>query len=863
MPATVRDDWTEEWHSELWHRWERLQSIKHVPCGARLDLIWRSFGAVTHAVWLAAREWRPAAVLYDLRFAIRYLLKKPAFTAIAIVSLTLGIGANTLVFSVVDGLILNPFPYPDGDRLVALGVSFPRLGGEEQFVEAISAPEFGDIRDQAASLDRFLGFDLGNRDLGGVDEPQRLFTGFFWGDAFQTLGMRPFLGRGFLPEEVEQGIPVAVVSHRVWQSRFGGDSSVVGQNITVNGQPTTLVGVMPPRLLLLDADLWLPMWAPPDVLPRNRRQFNVLARVKDGFSREEANTELAALAGRVEQTHVGEFAEYEDWRIVAEELRVVFARMVGPAGFILLGAVGFVLLLACANIANLLLARWAARHREIAVRAALGAGRARLTLQLLTESMLVALLGGALGLALAAVGTDAVVSFIPADLIPGSSEFGLNHRVLAFTAVLSVGAGLVFGVLPALQGSKTDLQQTLNTEGGRTTAGGSTLRLRQVFIVAQAAIAVVLLTGSGLLLKSFGNLKAIDPGFNAENLLTLRITLPRERYEFSDVSVFFDRLVEEVSVMAGVTGAAVTSQFPPFEPFDGQFRVEGQGQAEGDRLPVTLTTIVSPDYPDVLGLRIVRGRSLTDEDDAATPPVVLVNETFARRYFPNDDPLGRRVASASGTWRSIVGVVSDARNRGIDSDVMPEVFLPVRQASGVMNQLYLLTRTRGDALGALPAVRTVVKGLDSDLPVYAVQTMEARLGSAVAPQRIAMVVLTLLGAVAVTLASLGIYGVISYWVTDRTREMGVRVALGAAGKEIVGLVMRHVAKLVAFGIAIGIALAIALSRALQSLLFNVSGTDTSALAGAAGVLAVVALAAGLLPARRAAQLDPVAALRQE
>lgn len=800
---------------------------------------------------------------YDLRFTIRNLIKKPVFTLVALGSLALGVSANTLVFSIVDGLILNPFPYPDGNRLVVLGVSFPRLGGQQEFIEAISAPEYGDIRQQTTTLERLMAFDLGNRDLGGVEQPQRLFTGFFWGDAFQTLGMQPALGRGFLPEEIEQGQPVAVISHRVWQSRFGGDSSVVGRSITVNGQPTTLVGVMPPRLLLLDADLWLPMWVSPEVMPRNRRQFNILARVKPEYSLAEANIELAAIAGRIEQTYVSEYPEYSDWRVVAEKFTVVWSQFVGPAGWIVLGAVVFVLLLACVNIGNLLLAGWAIRHRELAVRAALGAARARLAQQLLTESLVLTLTGGALGLVLAVVGMDAAVALLPANLVPGSSEFGLNHRVLAFTLLLSLGSGLIFGLLPAFQGSKTNLQETLNAEGGRSTAGGSTLKLRQAFIVSQTAIAVVLLSGAGLLLKSFRNLESIDPGFNAENMLTMRITLPWERYQGQDIAPFFLSLVERVENTPGVLGAAVSSQFPPSEPFDGQLRVEGHDLVDDESLPVTLTTVASSNYADVLGLRLMSGRQLTDEDNLETQLVVLVNQAFAARYLPDGEPVGRRVAGEDGGWRTIVGVVSDARNRGIQARAFPEVFLPLRQAGGFNNQFFLLTRTQGETLAALPAVRAAVTELDPDLPVYSVQTLAERMATAVAPQRIAMIVLTCLGAVALGLAAMGIYGVISHWVTNRSREMGVRLALGAEGGEILGMVLWQVAKMVGVGSVVGLTATILLSRLLTSLLFNVRGTDLATLAGAVVVLASVALLAGFLPAARASRLDPVVVLRLE
>jgi predicted permease len=420
------------WEAEVHCRSVELEQCGRLDPRARLDIFSRSLGAFSHALWIAGREWRIETMLQDIRYGLRNFIRKPAFTIVALLTLALGIGANTVIFSVVDGVILRPFPYPDIDRLVAIGVTFPQFSPREEFIEALSAPELTDIESGVRSLERMLAFDMGNRDLGGIDEPQRLLSAFVWGDPFQTIGMKPHMGRGFTAEEIERRDPVAILSYRVWRQRFGDDPGVVGGPIIINGKPRTLVGIMPPRLLLLDTDLWLPMWAGREDLPRSRRQLTVLARIKEGLDLEAVNTELDTVARRIEQEYIDEAKEYAGWHMGATPIVGAWRQLVGPAGAILLAAVGFVLLIACANIAGLLLARGATRRREMAVRTAVGAGRGRLLRQLLTESSLIALSGGALGVVLAYWAVQYAVALAPIERIPAGIEVALNFLRLGF-----------------------------------------------------------------------------------------------------------------------------------------------------------------------------------------------------------------------------------------------------------------------------------------------------------------------------------------------------------------------------------------------------------------------------------------------
>ena len=632
----------------------------------------------------------------NLVYGLRSWLHKPLFTLIALLTLGLGIGANTYIFSVVDGVLLHPFPYRDVDRLVALGATFPQFSPAERFIESISVPDYQEVAERSRTLTSFLAFDLGNHDLGGIDEPQRLFTAAFWGDPFETLGMDRELGRSFTEEEIRKREPVAIVSHRVWQQYLGGDPAAVGKPIIVNGSPRTLVGVMPPRLLLLDSDLWLPMWYTATEMPRSRRVLTVLARVRDGVELSEVRSELATFAGRIETDQKAESPEYTGWRLAATPFVDVWASFVGPAGPILLGAVGFVLFIACANIAGLLLARAASRRHEMAVRIAIGAGRGRLLQQLLTESSLLAVGGGLLGVGIAAIGLELTRANIPEGLPLGGIELGINATVLAYTSLLSVACGLFFGLAPSLQSTRVDVQANLASDGARSTGSGGTLFTRRVFVTSQIALSVILLAGAGLLIKSFTRLANVDPGISVENVLTMRVTLAWERYE-GKLQSFYSQLLQEVEQIPGVQSAAVASQFPPQVLRDQPFQIEGRPLTTEGALSTANVTVASPRLFETLGMTLVRGRPLTQQDTRETPPVTVINQTAATRYFPNEDALGKRIKTggkdSEALWTTVVGIVSDARNRGVDRDVAPKLFHS--SASRAMVEPDVLARAHG------------------------------------------------------------------------------------------------------------------------------------------------------------------------
>ena len=808
-------------------------------------------------------------VAQDIRYAWRTVRHSPGFALVVILSLALGIGANSLIYSVVDGIILRPFPYPNADRLVAIGMTYPAMNGERRFIETVSPPEYNDIRDGAKSLDKLFAFDLGNRNVTGGDQPERVFTGFIWGDPMASIGVRPLLGRGFRPEETTTSGPaIAVISHRMWQSRFNGDSSVIGRSIRVNGQPTEIIGVMPPGFLLIGTDLWLPMGMDPATVPRQARQWTVVGRLRDGTTMTQANAELRALAGRIEREYGRERKEYAGWRMEADTWANAIVGGYKPAAAILMGTVGLVLLIACANIACLLLAKATARQRELAVRRALGADRWRIARQLLTESVLLALVGGAAGLGLAYALVGPTASLFPSQILTSGIDATINGRVLLYTLGAAVLSGLIFGVAPALQGLRGGGREWLTGEGaaGRLTTSASGRRLRSAFVVVEIALSLMLLVGAGLLLRSFARLQAVDPGFDTRNVLTMRISLPREQYKSDGVGVFFEEVSRRLASMPGVRSAGAATQFPPGNSFTTRLTVDGQ-TVTGDQLPMIDITNVAGDFFASLGYTLRAGRLLATTDDDKAAKVAVINEAAARRYFGGTSAIGRRIALGDETpprWVEVVGIVGDVRNRGLDESPMPEAFVPVRQdLAGWNNQLFLTIRTQSEPLALLPAVRKTIASLDPLQPVYNIRTLDDAFADAVSQRRAAMLLITIFAGVALMLAAVGIYGLMSHMVNERTHEIGIRMALGAVGGDVLGLVVRETVRLVIIGAGLGIAGALALGRVMQSLVFEVRPRDPTTLVAVTALLILVALAATIIPALRATRVTPLVALRRE
>ncbi len=802
-------------------------------------------------------------LLQDIRYGVRSIVRSPVFAVIAVATLALGIGANALVFAVVDGLVLNPFSFPDRDRLVGVGTQFPRLGDQVLFVEHMSPAEFVDIRDGSRTLEGVVAWDMGNRQITFGDVTENLFSGFWYGDVFPTLGVQPAMGRGFDEQEVRRGDRVAILSHRVWQQRFGADPSLVGGTVLMNGDPYTVVGIMPPGTLLYGMDLWLPMPGDPATFPRGRRQFQILARLADGATLESANTELATIARRIEQEYGGAFEEYADWRLVASTWTDINVAQFRPAALMLMGSVGFVLLLVCANVASLLLARASGRAREMAVRMALGAGRRRLIRQLLTESVVLGLAGGAAGVLLGWFGVRGLSGALAVLPLPVSIELGVSVRVLAYTAFAALLAAIIFGLAPALYGSRFEPQRTLQAEGQSVLGSGTRLRLQRVMVGIEVALAMLLVSGSALLVHSFVRLQRVDPGFRADHLLTMRMTLAHERYAPDQIEPFFMRVRERVGVIPGVVSVATASQFPPRAFLRNRFAIEGQAPASDAALPTAYTTIASPAYFETMGVPVLRGRAFTEADREGAPFVTIANEAAARRYFP-DGAVGQRIREDEDSpWMEIVGVVGSARNNGLDAEPQPELYVSSLQAAGWFNQLFLLVRTEVDARSVLPAVREAIASIDPEQPVYAIQTIEEAFATLQAPRRISTLLLTLFGAFALVLAAVGIYGVVAYAASQRTREIGVRIALGAEQASVRRLVVRQAFVPVLLGGLIGLAGAVAAGRFMTSLLYEIDGNDPATLAAALVVMAGIALLAAWLPARHASRLDPLVALRAE
>jgi putative ABC transport system permease protein len=809
------------------------------------------------------------ALWQDLRYGARMLMKNPGFTLIAVLTLGLGIGANTAIFSVVNALLLRPLPYAESERLALL--SEKSRTGER---DSVSYPNYADWRARSQS---FEGMAIGwpqNFTLSGGDGAARVPGYTLNWNFFPLLGVQPQLGRMFTESDDRYGAAArtVIISHGFWQRRFGGELNVIGQTLRLTNEAYTVIGVLPPGFeYFAAADVVTPLGlilAPdsPHAGRGNRAfDFYAVARLKPGVTVAQANSEMAAIGGQLAREYPNEI---EGSSAQAERLQDVMSESVRPSLWLLLGAVGFILLIACINVANLLLVRAAERQKELAVRLALGAGRWRIIRQLLSESLLIAALGGACGLLLGSWMLQGLLALAPAG-IPQLSRVALDNGVLLFTLGLAVLTSLLFGLLPALQAAKTDLQTTLK-DGGRLTTGASRDRLRKALLMAEVSLSLVLLTGAGLLVRSMWNLRHVDPGFKMDNLLTLRLRLEGEKYHPQASRVFYDECLARVQALPGVRSAALTHSLPiDGSNWGGVFTVADKPAPTRADLPESDRLRVSQNYFETMGIQLLRGRSFSAADTPDSAPVVVINETLARRIWPNEDPIGKRLKfglpedqdEESKPWREVVGVAGDVKMNGVDQATTLQTYLPYAQ---LPNQaLGLVVRAERNPAALASAVEQAIHAIDKDLPVYAIFTLEQLLSNSLAERRLTLVLLASLAALALLLAAVGIYGVLSYAVRQRTHELGLRMALGAQARDVLALILKQGVKLTLSGIGVGLAAAFALTRWLESLLFGVRPTDALTFAAIALLLLLVALLACWIPARRATKVDPLIALRTE
>lgn len=812
--------------------------------------------------------WALDMLLQDLRFGVRTLWHHPLFSLAIIATLALGIGANAMIYSAVDTVVLNPFDMPNPDRVVSVGTEYPRLGRPLRFFEVLSGPEYADILRTTATLSEMAGFDLGNRQVMGTDKPQNLFTAFWWVDPLPVLDLQPVIGRSFTAEEIREREPVAMISHRVWVSRFAGDPAVVGDTIRIDDEPYTLIGVFPAAANIYGTDLWMPMWVQPDDLPRGRRQFNIIGRLADGRTLEELNAELDAVARRTELEYGGELGEYGGWKLRALTFTDAQVRTMRPAGLILLGAVAFILLLVCANVASLLLSRSAGRQREMGIRLALGAGRVRVLRQLMAESILMAAAGAMLGTGAAWFGLRWLQANMPSNLLPTTRALGINANVLMYTVGATVVAALLSGLAPAIHTTRVDLQRCLGS--GSASGSRGRRRLHSAFVALEVAMALVLLTGASLFVTSLWRLQRVDVGFDPGNTLTMRLTLPWSKYEGDAIAAFFNELADRTEAIPGVVAASSVSQRPPIGFITRQFSLPGTVVENDSQMPVAMVTIAANNYFDTLGVAIKRGRGFTVLDRAGDTPAAVINETFAQRHFAGDgaEVIGKRIKlgrleDESLPWLEVVGVVADLRNNGLQNDVRPEIFVSLDQVDGAFNQLFLIVKTERAPRAVLSSVREVVAAMDPDQPIYAIATMTEVMLSGFAMEAFAMVLLSAFGATALVLAASGIFGVVAYGVSQRSRELGVRMALGAGDRQVRVLVVRQALLPIALGASVGLAMSLALGTVIPGFLSEVAAFEPLPLTGVTVTLSVVALLASYLPARRASRIDPVEALRSD
>ncbi|HZM88367.1 MAG TPA: ABC transporter permease [Blastocatellia bacterium] len=809
-------------------------------------------------------------MLSDLRFALRMLLKNPGFTFVAVLTMALGIGANTAIFSVVNAVLLNPLPFPQPERLIRIYGHFFATGQDNM---SASVLEFTDYRDQTQSFEQIAAYDDFSANLtpaGG--EPERVEALFVTPELFSVLKVTPQAGRAFLPEEAQDGHDdVVLISDELWRRGFGANPNIVGEKVIVNGRNNTVVGIMPPGFSFPQRTaLWKPLWFPADQYDQQRRGnrgLDVIGRLRPSVSLPIAQAEMDHLAAQLTEQYPRNY-ESRGWSISVVPLLDDYVGNARTGLLVLLGAVAFVMLIACANVANLSLTRATARRQEIAVRLALGASRFRVTRQLLTESVLLAVVGGAAGLLLATWGAGLLLRFAPGDL-PRIQEVRLDGRVLAFTFAVSLITGILFGLIPALAASNPDLNETLK-EGGRSGTGGAKRqRMRSAFVIAEITLALVLMVGAGLLLKSFRRLQQVDPGFNPDGVLTMRMMLPFEIYQKPPQrAAFYKTLLERIETTPGVEAVSAASIVPLMQG-GSSATVSGENSAVGPTdLPVEAELRwVTPDYFTSIGTSLLSGRSFTEDDVSGAPLVAVIDESFAQRHYPNDNPIGKRIKrgklDSTRPWLTIVGVVRHIQSRRLDATSGVQVYLPFYQDPTAYNMSLVVRTSQPDPLLLSGTLRSVIQSLDNNQPVYDVYSLRQIVGDSMAQRRFSMLLMGLFASVALVLAAVGIYGVMSYSVAQRTHEIGIRIAVGAQTSDVLKLVIRHGMKLTFIGLAIGLTAALGLTRLLETLLFGISASDWVTYAEIATLLTAVAFLACYVPARRASQVDPMIALRQE
>lgn len=800
----------------------------------------------------------------DVRYGMRVLAKSPVFTTVAVLSLALGIGANTAIFSVVNGLLLQPLPYPDSHRIVHIWHTPPQQSfpGMDRF--SVSPANYLDWKDQSHTFEQMAAYQDAGFSLRAGDDPVPVPGAVVSSDFFSVLRSHASQGRTFFPEEEQPGRnQVVVIGHGLWQRAFGANPNLIGQTLTLNSQSFTVIGIMPAGFQFpQEAELWVPLaWDDTERQTRSIHDYLVIARLKPNVSLAQAQAEMSTISSRLEQQYP---EDNKGWGAVVISLQEDLIGDMRPALLVLFSAVGFVLLIACANVANLMLARGANRQKEIAVRIALGAPRARIVRQLLSESVLLAVLGGLLGLLLAGWGGELLVQLSSGSL-PNPGEIGIDKRALGFTLLVSFGAGIVAGLAPALQFSTSDTSETLKQGTGRSGGGSAKQRTRKALVISEVALSLILLIGAGLMIRSFWKLQQVDPGFNTSNTLTMSVGLSPTKYPDAHQQVaFFDRVLEQVSALRGVISVGATTTLPLSGGGSTQpFTIEGRPASAVAEQPTARMRYISPDYFRALGIPLRQGRFFSDQDRENGVAVVIISEAMARRFWPGQDPVGRLLTPSFHLQqgpREIVGVVGDVKAR-LDADASAMMYVPYKQAP--RPYMTIVTRTDSDSQNFIQAISKAVYRVDTEQALWNVRTMEQVVAASVSGRRFNMTLLIAFAVLALVLAAVGVYGVMNYSVTLRRRELGIRMALGAQTADVLRLVLGQGLMLTLTGVGVGLVGAYGLTRLMASLLYGVAATDWLTFVSVSGVLMAVGVLASYLPARRATKVDPMIALRQE